>query len=402
MVTIDKLTSLRDSEYFRGFKGLDGPTPIWLCELQVNKIPCDYSNPDVKWLFPSVGHGTHAFIVFWRYMDSLSKIFINEEERSRHILQNMLYLNEINPWLCRQLCKQGFINVIEGDYLEYKTKMKFDCIVANYPFEKSVGKKKTQAIWPKFIEKSLTLLKEGGVLSEIHPDGWRNPYGDYKWVQELIKNKKVLRLEIYDEIKGLEVFGKSTTFDVLTIQNCNKCGYKTSVKDSVGNEFNLIMDNVEYIPNGKIELFNTVIAKKDDEKVKLIYSRSAYGTDKNNVSNTISDDFFYPCVYTTQKDGNINLKYSNTNQNGHFGISKVIWSNGVASSLVMDLEGQYGLTQFSYAITDSEENLHKIYQAMNSEKFINLMKFADGKQHKYKYKVISTFCKDFWKEFIDE
>jgi hypothetical protein len=162
------------------------------------------------------------------------------------------------------------------------------------------------------------------------------------------------------------------------------------------------MDDVEYIPNGKIELFNTVIAKKNEEKVKLIYSRSAYGTDKNNVSNTISDNFFYPCVYTTQKDGTINLKYSNTNQNGHFGVSKVIWSNGVASSLVMDLEGQYGLTQFSYAITDSKENLHKIYQAMNSEKFINLMKFADGKQHKYKYKVISTFRKDFWKEFIDE
>ena len=164
----------------------------------------------------------------------------------------------------------------------------------------------------------------------------------------------------------------------------------------------MIMDNIEYIPNGEIESFNSIIANENERKVNLIYSRSAYGTDKKNMSNEMLGDFVYPCIYTTQKDGTINLKYSNTNQNGHFGIPKIIWSNGVASSLVMDLEGQYGLTQFSYAITDSEENLHKIHEAMNSQKFINLMKFADGKQHKYKYKVISTFRKDFWKEFIDE
>ena len=402
MITINKLKSLRGSEHFRGFEGIDGPTPIWLCEDQIDGVWCDYTNPNTKWLIPAAGHGTHAVILFWRYMEGLSEIFTDKQERSRHILENMLYLVEINPTLCRWLRFDGFINVIEGDYLNYEPKMKFDCIVANYPFEKSVGKKKTQAIWPKFIEKSLTLLEEDGIVSQIHPDGWRNPYGDYKWVQEIIKNKKVLRIEIYDELKGLEVFGKSTTFDVVTIQNNKKCNYQTVIKDSVGCEFNMIMDNIEYIPNGEIESFNSIIANENERKVNLIYSRSAYGTDKKNMSNEMLGDFVYPCIYTTQKDGTINLKYSNTNQNGHFGIPKIIWSNGVASSLVMDLEGQYGLTQFSYAITDSEENLHKIHEAMNSQKFINLMKFADGKQHKYKYKVISTFRKDFWKEFIDE
>jgi hypothetical protein len=402
MKTIDSLNKTRDSQYFRGFEGVDGPTPIWLCESQIDKIPCDYSDANTKWLVPAAGHGTHGIILFWKYMEGLSKIFIDSEQRSRHILENILYLNEINPWLCRQLRKQGFINVIEGDYLEYETNVKFDCIVANYPFEKSVGKKKTQAIWPKFVEKSLSLLKYGGIVSEIHPDGWRNPYGDYKWVQELIKEKKVLRLEIYDEIKGLEVFGKSTTFDVLTIQNSKKCGYETIMKDSVGNEFTMVLDNVEYVPNGEIDLFTKIIAKDNEEKVELIYSRSAYGTDKKHVSNLNDNTFIYPCVYTTTKDGSINLKYSDTNGNGHFGVPKVIWSNGVQSSLIMDSEGQYGLTQFSYGITDTEENLNHIYEAMNSERFIKLMKFADGKQHKYKYKVISTFRKDFWKEFIDE
>jgi len=193
MITTDRLIALRSSEYFRGFEGVDGPTPVWLCVNQIDGVLYKYDNPNDKWLLPAAGHGTYGIILYWKYMEGLSKIFIDSEQRSRHILENILYLNEINPWLCRQLRKQGFINVIEGDYLEYETNVKFDCIVANYPFEKSVGKKKTQAIWPKFVEKSLSLLKDGGIVSQIHPDGWRNPYGDYKWVQELIKEKKVLR-----------------------------------------------------------------------------------------------------------------------------------------------------------------------------------------------------------------
>jgi hypothetical protein len=163
-----------------------------------------------------------------------------------------------------------------------------------------------------------------------------------------------------------------------------------------------VLDNLDFIPNGGIDLLNKLIAKEGEETVELLYSRSGYGTDKVHTSKEKTDEFCYPVVYTVNYLSQPTFFYSSTNQNGHFDIPKVLWSNGVASSLVIDLEGQYGLTQFSYAITDSEKNLHKIYMAMNSEKFIELMKFADGKQHKYKYKVISTFRKDFWKEFINE
>ena len=89
MKTLNDLKHLHNSQYFRGFEGLDGPTPIWLCEEQINKIPCDYTNPNCTWMFPAVGHGTNVLVVYWKYMDSLSEIFINKEERSRHILENM-------------------------------------------------------------------------------------------------------------------------------------------------------------------------------------------------------------------------------------------------------------------------------------------------------------------------
>jgi hypothetical protein len=105
-------------------------------------------------------------------------------------------------------------------------------------------------------------------------------------------------------------------------------------------------------------------------------------------------------VYTiTQKNG-VKLMYSNTD-NGHFGIPKVIWSNGTGTYPIIDERGEYGMTGYSYGIVDSVENLEYIKKALESERFIKLMKYAgSGFASKYDFRIIATFRKDFWKEFI--
>jgi len=111
-------------------------------------------------------------------------------------------------------------------------------------------------------------------------------------------------------------------------------------------------------------------------------------------------DFVYPCIYTIIKDGTINLWWSSVKK-GHFGIPKVMWSNGQASPATLDIDGKYGLTQFAYAIIDDMDNLKNIELAMKSDKFIKLMKncyMSSG--NRFDRKVLSTFRKDFWKEFI--
>ena len=96
--------------------------------------------------------------------------------------------------------------------------------------------------------------------------------------------------------------------------------------------------------------------------------------------------------------------YSSTNQNGHFGKSKVIWSNGRISSIgnYVDESGEYGLTQFAYAIVDEIENLPNIKIALDSKKFKNLMELCAVGQLTVNHKVVAKFKKDFWKEFINE
>ena len=404
MITIDKLKSDRNSEYFRGFEGIDGPTPIWLCENQIDKIPCDYTIPNTKWLIPAAGHGTHAIILYWRYMEGLSTIFINNEERSRHILENMLYLNEINPWLCRQLRRQGFINVIEGDYLLYKTKMRFDVVIGNSPYQEKVGPKKTEPLWNKFFHISIDLLTEGGYLSLIHPSGWRNITGKFKDVQEVIRSKKVSFLSIHNEKDGMKTFGAETRYDYYVLQNTPNNGSETTVRFQDGQVKQLVLDELEFIPNGGIDLLSILFAKEGEKTVEMIHSYSDYETRKKWMSKTQTDDYIYPIVYTVDYLSQPTFYYSSTNQKGHFGKPKVIWSNGRISSIgnYVDETGEYGLTQFAYAIVDDVGNLSNIKKALDSKKFKDLMELCAVGQLTVNHKVVSKFRKDFWREFIDE
>lgn len=162
----------------------------------------------------------------------------------------------------------------------------------------------------------------------------------------------------------------------------------------------LNIKKLQFIPNGKYEEISNLIAKDGEKKVEIIHDRTMYGTDKNNMSQEKTEEFCYPCVYTTVKDGTVNFWYSSKNTNGHFNIPKVFCSNGSSSTAHCDMNGEYGLTQFAYAIVDSVENLENIKKAMESEKFIQIMKFCMFTNHKYSYNIIAQFRKDFYKDFI--
>ena len=112
--------------------------------------------------------------------------------------------------------------------------------------------------------------------------------------------------------------------------------------------------------------------------------------------------FKYPCAM------NINVKnevgciwYSNTNENGHFNVPKVVF--GVfGKGVYTDLNGEYALCQHCRGIVDNVDKLQFIEKAMFNDDFIELMKMTDvgGLGTIFNHKIISLFKKDFWKEFL--
>jgi hypothetical protein len=312
-------------------------------------------------------------------------------------MENDLYLNYVQV-------KNSDLPVTFDIYKE-SIDMKFDVIVGNDPYQEKVGPRKTESLWNKFFFKRMSLLKEDGYLSLIHPSGWRNVDGKYKKVQEEIKSKNLKFLSINSVEDGQKLFNATTPFDWYVLQN-NEYEGVTTIKFQDGTIGQTDISNLEFIPNGNFDTVVSLVSQEDEETVEVLYSRSDYGTDKQNVSKVQSDEFPYPVVYSVLSDGTVNFMYSSTNQKGHFGIPKLILGNGANPTCFIDYNGDYGMTQFAYGIVDTVENLERIKDVITSDNFqkVNLAtKYVATAGNPLVYpKILKTFRKNFWEEFINE
>ena len=281
--------------------------------------------------------------------------------------------------------------------LEWK-KIKFDLVMGNPPFQEFGTSSGT--LWDDFVMQSLQLVTDQGYLSFIHPSGWRNISGKFKNIQKEIFSRDLKYLEIHNEKDGLELFGKETRYDWYVVKNSVVNKTITSVKFQGEGVSRLNVHGLEFLPNGKFDTIRKLVAKVGEPRVDVLHSESDYETRKKWMSKTKTNEFNKPCVYTVNSEDEVTSLYS-SKDNGHFGISKFIWSNGRISSIgsYIDDEGKYGLTQFAYAIVDKISILPKIKKAFDSPKFRELMEYCSVGQLTVNYKVIATFKKDFYKEF---
>lgn len=277
------------------------------------------------------------------------------------------------------------------------TGMKFDVIVGNPPYQ-MVTNGNSNPIWHNFVLKSVDLLKEGGYLNMIHPAGWRNVDGRFSDVHDILLSKQMEYLEIHNEKDGQKTFGASTRYDWYTIQNIDR--YKnTIVRFEDGTIEELDLRQIPFIPNHSYDRVKSLIAQEGEERVNVLYSRSAYGTDKKNTSKQKTEEFKYPVAYHVSKNDGVSLKWSSTNQNGHFKVPKIIWGNSARTGFHLDINGEYGLTQFTYGLVDSPENLEQIIKVLD-ENYDEISSMTNVVGSGINHKVISTFRKDFWKEFV--
>ena len=170
-------------------------TPVELiCEM-LDKLPKEvWSNPELKWLDPANGVGNFPLVAYYRLMDGLKDVVKDREERSKHIIENMLYMVELNPINCK-VCKKIFKmidgkanpNIVTGDFLEefIKTKNfrdktnKFDIVMGNPPYQavsvNLVSKGGGNNLYTKFIYGADKNLNENGYLLFINPPTYFSP-----------------------------------------------------------------------------------------------------------------------------------------------------------------------------------------------------------------------------------
>lgn len=289
------------------------------------------------------------------------------------------------------------------DFGEIMGEKKFNVVIMNPPYQapkKNDGGQGQNGdyLWQHFVEKAFSLVKEDGYVCAIHPGGWRIPSKKYQKVFDILMENKLEYLEIHDFEDGRKTFRCTTRYDWYICKNeKGKC--QTTIIDEKGEKVVIDISTLPVIPNAMIEEIAKITSNEDSKCVDFLYSRSAYGTDKKNMSQEKTGNFIYPCVYSLPQKGH-QFFYSNTNQNGHFGIPKVIWSNGAGSDVIVDKNGEYGLTQFSYAIAADRNDLENIKKAIQSEKFQEICGMVKTTLDRYSKNFMMRLKKDFWKEFV--
>lgn len=385
-------------------------TPYQIRRNMLNQFPMKFWTELHTVFEPCVGKGGFLIDIVDRFMEGLASSIPDENERYKTIVEKCVYFSDINKtniYISRMLIDPenkydlnfNIGNTLEMNNVELGWPTTFDAIIGNPPYQVQVGPKKTHPIWNLFTKKSIDMLSLDGYLLYVHPSGWRSPDGIFKDVHKKIMSKNLIYLNMNDFDMGKEIFKVRTNFDYYLLQNNDYNGI-TKINDIEENEYDVDLSKWNFIPSGAFDCYKNILQfDENGDKVNILHDYSTYETRKLYLRLTQDDVYKYPCSYTiTQKEG---LKcYYSSEKKGHFGLSKVMWSNGQGTYPIIDADGSYGLTQFSYAIVDDEENLENIKAAMESEEFVKLMKYVMFQAHKYNHKVIGMLRKDFWKDFI--
>ena len=392
-------------------------TPISLVEDMLNTLPDDvWTNKDLKWLDPCVGVGTFPSVIVQRLMKGLKTQIPNPKKRYKHIIEEMIYVCELqakNLFAFHYVFDKPDIyelNTFYGSFLtdEFNEHMKnewniekFDIIVGNPPYQtQKEGNTKTHPLWHLFVEKSISILTDGGYLNMVHPSGWRNVDGMFKNTQKLMTSKQIQYIKFHTFKDGLKTFGAKINYDFYCLKNTTNDNFVSKIICEDGTIENLDLSKMEFIPGENIKEIYDLVAKDNEDRVKIL-SDSSYHTQKEYMVNEKTNDNPYSCVYMVDYQNTPKYWYSKKNEK-HFNIPKIIWANG-SSGVIVDKNGDFGLTQFAYAIVDEPKNLPLIEKALKNERFISkIMLFKDGLGDKYNRKVIATFRKDFYKQFLND
>lgn len=380
-------------------------TPMYLINDMLDKLPKDVlSNKDLKWFDPAAGMGNFPIAIYMRLMTGLKHVIKDEEARKRHILENMLYMVEINKKnvfiMKKILCAKTYkLNIYEGSFFDYDANIQFDIIIGNPPYNASGNTNTGNTIWQDFVKNSLNIyLKNNGYLCFVHPPGWRKPVSEkspYKGLFDLMtKNNHMIYLEIHNANDGMKTFQCGTRYDWYVIQK-QKNTTPTEVKGADGKIVKLNVVNWRFLPNYDFNKVYKLLATNNEDVCDIIYD-FAYEARKKYISKHRTEIFKYALVHTTAQGGH-RFMYSSRNDKGHFGIKKVIFGDSGIYDAIIDINGIYGMTQHAYAI--KIENMtqgKKLKQYLESAEFKEILDACNWSNFQIDALLFTYFKKNFY------
>ena len=396
-------------------------TPLYFVKEILALIPeFKFKNPYLKWLDPGCGTGNFSIILYFKLLDHLEKVIPDIESRKNYIIQNMIYMIELQPENVKFL-KYLFgetANIYEGDFLKYNTPnnmcvineksmpVKFDIIIGNPPFN-SPGVKKVptnkhinnkddgHTIGISFVIKSIALLEDGsGILCVFIPSLWMK--SDKEHLYEYLTQYDIQYLNCISNTRTNKIFKgntqtpscfflltKQASSNIITIYNRNHSKYISY-----------------YIKNGApIPVFGQEIIKKLQKFCYIFDEDNIYNNaiavlktnmpPKNIVLSSIkTDEFKYSNITTCKLISNTNsveLVINYSNKPLIFAdVPKLILAHKMYGFPYLDLLGEYGISNHdNYIIIKKNiEDLVKLQQFLSTKTALYLF---EATRYRMKY-----------------
>jgi hypothetical protein len=344
-------------------------TPLTLIKDMLSILPQDvWSNPNLKWLDSCNGTGPYPIMVIYKLMNGLKDYEPDDEKRYKHIIENMIYVGEIQPknmFLYMNAVdpmNEYNLNIYTGSFLEkefdYHMKNvwsvdKVDIIIGNPPYN--------QMIDMLFLQKSYKISDR---ILYVQPSTWL--------LDEKGKQKKFTETKdiIKDGLESIELFNGNKIFGialfvpcVITNINKHKKDKKITCVDKI-NEIEVQYDNIYQINKfSNKEIYFTLKEKIKNkleislhEKMRnqndLTYfvnlSQLRGNVDLNSMKSLIKNDFYTLCT----RDLSVSLEKRIQRESTQFSFDDELEANNFLSYT------RTYFTRFCLAILKNNQNLY--------------------------------------------
>ena len=230
----------------------------------------------------------------------------------------------------------------------------------------------------------------------VHPPSWRKPE-HYMW--SIITQYQILHLNMISKRDSTKLFGASTKVDWYVVQKCVPTK-STHIHDELNLECDIDIRLWKWLPGAEFSLIHKLFDFTGKHATfDVIYSRSAYGTDKKWVSKIESSKFCHPVVHTITQSG-LGIVYTDATTRGHFNIPKVLLNTNERQYPHNDFAGKYGMGSLSYGlpITSKKEG-DTIISAINRDEFQAIIRATKWSTFQTDWRMWNSLRCDFYKLF---
>lgn len=287
-------------------------------------IKLQWNDPTKTYYDPTCGHGYFLYFVYeilmgngpkykgYENITGLKYIIEDDTEREKHIIENMLFGNDIQENSINE-CKKLFrsdiykTNFTCKNFLDSDSLIKYDNIIGNPPFEDFLNEKrkaKNHNLWRPIILKAYSMLNKGGYMAFVCPQSWMSYSKTNKDMLELFNKNHIIKLNINECRKYFKGVGSS--FSYFVIENVLEKGETEVIceyKNIIYNSSIVFHNKNEFFPllinDLSISILNKTVLNKNLLKYDLKFDSYLHAYTKKEFLSKEQDNIFKYKVWHT-------------------------------------------------------------------------------------------------------